>query len=87
MDPKPRSGGKRSQGQGRGSRRAGGMRGSSSSAGSAGGAERSRSGGVRGKGKGKGPREDSYSTLGSLVSKATKPTRDTGYQHLDEVGS
>lgn len=28
---------------------------------------------------------DSYSTLGKLVSKATKPTRETGYKHLDEV--
>lgn len=28
---------------------------------------------------------DSYSTLGKLVSKATKPTKETGYKHLDEV--
>lgn len=28
---------------------------------------------------------DSYSTLGKLVSKATKPTRETGYKHLDDV--
>ena len=28
---------------------------------------------------------DSYSNLGKLVSKATKPTPEAGYTHLDEV--
>lgn len=29
--------------------------------------------------------KDSYATLGKLVSKATKPTRETGYRHVDDV--
>lgn len=28
---------------------------------------------------------DSYSTLGMLVSKATKPTKESGYKYVDEV--
>lgn len=39
-------------------------------------------GGGAGGGAGAG---DSYDTLGKLVSKATKPTRETGYKRLDEV--
>lgn len=48
-----------------------------------------RGGGTNGraKPKTKGTKEepDSYSTLGKLVSKATKPTKEAGYKHLDEV--
>lgn len=29
--------------------------------------------------------QDSYGTLATLVSRATKPTKETGYKHLDEV--
>ena len=40
----------------------------------------SRGGGGEGDGEG-----DSYGTLGKLVSKATTPSRETGYKYLDEV--
>lgn len=40
----------------------------------------------QGEAAGRGNKDgDSYSTLGKLVSKATKPTRETGYKHLDDV--
>lgn len=29
--------------------------------------------------------KDSYATLGKLVSRATKPTRETSYRHVDDV--
>lgn len=51
----------------------------------AGGGRGARSGAAAGGGGGGESGGDSYSALGKLVSKATKPTRETGYKHLDEV--
>ena len=48
------------------------------------GAARSSSRGAGGRGGG-GGEGDSYGTLGKLVSKATTPSRETGYKYLDEV--
>eukprot|EP00903_Cladosiphon_okamuranus_P006995 g6806.t1 len=70
-----------SRGRGKGKRPS---RQSSAATTTAAGGRGRRGGEAAGGGSGGESGGDSYSTLGKLVSKATKPTRETGYKHLDE---